>query len=34
MYWAFHKLITENEEPAIIIADLLAMVEAKKTIHK
>jgi hypothetical protein len=31
VYWAFHKLIKENEEPAIIIADLLTMVEARKS---
>ena len=30
IYWAFQKLIFENEEPPIIIADLLKMKETEK----
>lgn len=29
MFWAFNKLVNENEEPALIIADLLKMNEQK-----
>jgi hypothetical protein len=31
MYWAFVKLVDENEEPAIIIADLIKKNETKES---
>jgi hypothetical protein len=31
MYWAFDKLVLENEAPAIIIADLLKKNEDKES---
>jgi hypothetical protein len=34
IYWAFQKLVEENEEPALIIADLLTMKDAEKEQNK
>jgi len=31
IFWAFNRLIEENEEPALIIADLLKMKEENKS---
>jgi hypothetical protein len=30
MFWAFQKMVTENEEPSIIIADVMRMIEKEK----
>jgi len=34
IYWAFQKLVEENEAPAIIIADLLRKREEERKINE
>jgi len=34
VFWAFQKLVEENEAPAIIIADLLRKIEEEKKVEE